>query len=184
MSVWATSDLHLNHDKEFIYKPRGFSTIDEMNEAIIERYNNLVLDDDTVYILGDVMLGSNLESGIELIKKLNGNKIIIAGNHDSPRRKAAYKDLGIFVYDALYVKYNGYTFYLSHYPSITSNLEKESLKQAVLNLYGHTHQQTNFFYEVPMLYHVGVDSHDCAPVNFETIIDDIYEQIRLCKECL
>lgn len=170
MSVWFTSDLHLNHNKEFIYKARGFSNVNEMNEAIIERYNNLVSDRDVVYILGDVMLGDDIKSNINLLKKLGGSKIIVAGNHDTPKRRAVYKDLGILVCDGSFLKYNGYTLYLSHYPSITTNLKEESLKQGVLNLYGHTHQITNFFYDIPLLYHVGIDSHNCAPVNFETII--------------
>ena len=33
--VWVTSDFHINHNREFIYKPRGFNNIGEMNEAII-----------------------------------------------------------------------------------------------------------------------------------------------------
>ena len=53
MTIWFTSDLHFNHDKEFLYKPRGFHNVIEMNESIIEVYNKFISKDDIVYILGD-----------------------------------------------------------------------------------------------------------------------------------
>ena len=43
--IWLTSDLHFLHNKEFLYKPRGFDSVEEMNEAIIERHNVLVEED-------------------------------------------------------------------------------------------------------------------------------------------
>ena len=56
-NIFLTSDLHFGHNKEFIYKVRGFNSIEEMNEAIIERWNSVVNNDDDVYVLGDLMLG-------------------------------------------------------------------------------------------------------------------------------
>ena len=49
----------------------------------------------------------------------------------------------------------------------------------IINLYGHTHQQTNFFNDNPFMYHVGVDSHDCYPVSIDEIIYDIKEKKEL-----
>ena len=49
MDIWFTSDLHLSHNKEFLYKPRGFSSVEEMNETIIENWNSLVSWDDEVW---------------------------------------------------------------------------------------------------------------------------------------
>ena len=37
--IWITSDLHLQHDKPFIYEARGFSSIQEHDEAIIKNWN-------------------------------------------------------------------------------------------------------------------------------------------------
>ena len=56
--IYLTSDLHLGHDREFIWKARGFNSIQQMNETIVETWNRTVDDDDDIYILGDVMLGS------------------------------------------------------------------------------------------------------------------------------
>ena len=61
-----------------------------------------------------------------------------------------------------------------HFPTMTHNIEKESLKQTVINLFGHTHQQTNFYNNIPQIYHVGIDSHN----NYPVLLDDIIEEIK------
>jgi calcineurin-like phosphoesterase family protein len=82
------------------------------------------------------------------------------------------------------IHYKGYHFYLSHYPTFTSNLEKESLKQCTINLFGHTHQQDNFYQGIPYLYHVGMDSHDCYPVLLDNAIEDMKQEVKKCFEQL
>ena len=47
-NIWFTSDLHFNHDKEFVWKVRGFENVEQMNEAIISRFNSRVQPEDTV----------------------------------------------------------------------------------------------------------------------------------------
>lgn len=182
--IWLTSDLHFNHDKEFIWKARGFNSVQEMNSAIVERYREVVKPEDTIYILGDLMMGQKIDENLDLIKSLPGQIVIIRGNHDTDNRVSLYKSFGVPVYDALSLKYNGYHFYLSHYPTLTGNLEKESLKQCTLNLFGHTHQQGNFFYDLPYMYHVGVDSHNCYPVSIDTVIEDMKQKVQECKDML
>lgn len=86
MDIWFTSDLHLNHDKAFLYEPRGFTNIKEMNEAIIENWNSVVKPGDIVYNLGDSLMGDKAE-GIELYKKLNGTSFMIWGNHCTDNKK-------------------------------------------------------------------------------------------------
>ena len=182
--IWVTSDWHFNHDKEFIWKARGFKSVEEMNEAIVQRHNDVVKPEDTVYVLGDLMLGQNPAAGLDLIASMNGTKVIVGGNHDTNKRRELYKERGWEVHDALTFKWNGYHFYLSHYPTLTGNLEKESLKQCTLNLFGHTHQTKNFFYDMPFMYHVGVDSHFCYPVPIDKIVEDMNYKVQECKELL
>lgn len=180
--IWFTSDLHFNHDREFIYKPRGFNSVYEMNEAIISNWNRVVNSEDNVFLLGDVMLGNN-EIGIKMLKQLKGNIHIIRGNHDTDTRLEYYYDSWnvIAIEAAKYVKINGQNFFLCHYPTITSNLEKTGhLREHLINLYGHTHQKTNFYNDMPFCYHVGVDSHDCTPVSLEQILSDIRAERDKC----
>lgn len=175
-NTFFTSDLHLFHDKNFVYEARGFSSIDEMNEAIVERYNSVVRDDDFVFILGDIAL-NNYDKGLEYIGRLRGHKWLIIGNHDmSKSRIAKCKESGHFfnVVTADVLIDGKRTFYLSHYPTITSNGEE---KYFPINLYGHTHQKDNFYNNNPKMYHVGVDSHNCYPVSLEEIKTDIRNKI-------
>ena len=67
---------------------------------------------------------------------------------------------------------------------LTGNLEKESLKQMSLNLYGHTHQTTNFYMDMPYMYHVGVDSHNCYPVLIDNIIQEMNDKVKECIDYL
>lgn len=181
--MWFTSDLHFGHDKEFAYGPRGFQSVEENDKTIIERINEFVQLDDDLYILGDIMLNDN-ESGINNLNKLNGKIHIILGNHDTNSRISLYSQLEqvVEVTYATMIKYKKGYFYLSHYPTFTANYEEEGpWHKNIINLYGHTHQQTNFFNDNPFMYHVGVDSHDCYPVSIDEIIYDIKEKKELTK---
>ena len=68
--IYVTSDLHFGHDREFIWKARGYNSVDEMNEDYVHKWNITVDNDDDVYVLGDLMLGD--KSNIEFIKRLKG----------------------------------------------------------------------------------------------------------------
>lgn len=186
--IWLTSDWHFNHDREFIWGARGFYNIQEMNEAIVARHNSKVRPGDTVYVLGDCALGGGelhiLEANKKLIESLNGNIHIVRGNHDTDRRVVMYESCKNVVGPILYadmLHYKGYHFYLSHFPTLTGNLEKESLKQCTCNLFGHTHQTTNFYMDMPFMYHVGCDSQNCHPILLDDIIEEMKEKV---KECL
>ena len=182
--IFVTSDLHFGHDREFVWKVRGFNSINEMNEAYAERWNATVTEDDDVYVLGDLMLGD--KSNIEFIKRLNGKIHIIFGNHDTSSRQKMYLELANVVEAAWAIKidYRKYHFMMTHFPCLTGNLEKESLKQMTLNLFGHTHQTTNFYNDMPYMYHVGVDSHDGYPVLLDDIIEAMHAKVKECIEFL
>jgi calcineurin-like phosphoesterase family protein len=188
MAIFVTSDLHFNHNREFVWKVRGFNAIDEMNETIVKNWNATVGKDDHVYVLGDLCLGggdlSVLAANKMLIESLNGKLHIIRGNHDTESRVRMYETCANVVDDVKWADmlcYKGYHFYLSHFPTLTGNLEKETLKQCTCNLFGHTHQTTNFYLDMPYLYHVGVDSHNCYPVSLDNIIQEMKAKV---KECL
>lgn len=169
VNIWLTSDLHFNHDKDFIWAARGFSSVQEMNEEQIKRYNSLVTDEDTVYIAGDSMMGSDINAGLELLRRLKGKKYLVIGNHDTDARIKAYKEYGIFedVQFAYRLKVKSRTYLITHYPTITAN--GEDIR--TVNLYGHTHQTTTHFEDREYMYHIGVDSNNCYPVNLNDIVE-------------
>ena len=179
-NIYVTSDLHFGHDREFVWKVRGYNSIEEMNEDYVHKWNTTVSDEDDVYVLGDLMLGD--KSNIEYIKRLKGIIHIVLGNHDTRTREEMYRELPnvVEVMWAIKLDYRKYHFFMTHFPAMTGNLEKESLRQMTLNLYGHTHQNTNFYEDRPYMYHVGVDSHDGYPVLLDTIIAQMKEKVQEC----
>lgn len=177
----------VSHDREFIWGDRGYSSVEKMNEILIKNINRFVAEDDELYILGDVMLGDN-SIGLHYLRQINCKNIhIILGNHDTATREALYRAEPnvVEVTLAKKIKLNGYHFYLSHYPTLTANLDDNGeLKKIVINLYGHTHQKTNFYEGCPYMYHVGVDSHSNCPVSIDDILNDIKREISCCTSYL
>lgn len=172
--IYFSSDLHLNHNKPFIYEPRGFKNIYEMNNTIIKNFNSIITWEDDLYLLGDNFLGE-LESGISLFNQLPGKIHLIWGNHDTDNRKEivskCYNVVETVGYAGI-IKYNKYHFYISHFPTCTTNFDdyKKPLKQRTLCLSGHTHSKELF--EPYGSYNVAVDAHNCFPVSIDEIIND------------
>ena len=173
--IYITSDIHFCHDRDYVYKFRGFHSIEEHDKAIIENWNSIIQPDDDVYILGDIVL-MNTWQGIEYLKKLNGKIHIIRGNHDTDNRAQEYIVLPnvIEVVYTTMIKYKKCIFYLSHYPTITTNdIDTSPYLKKIINLYGHTHQKTKFYNDNPYMYCVCLDAHDNYPVSIEHILEDI-----------
>lgn len=81
--IYFTSDHHFGHENIIRLCGRPFDSVKEMNDAMVERWNNVVADEDTVYVVGDFALGKISET-LQYVGKLNGKKILIVGNHDGP----------------------------------------------------------------------------------------------------
>jgi calcineurin-like phosphoesterase family protein len=78
--VWHTSDWHFRH--AMVAARRGFADRDEHDQAIIAAHNALVAPGDIVWCHGDAGLGRE-EEILELAAQINGEKHLIAGNHDA-----------------------------------------------------------------------------------------------------
>lgn len=191
-NIFFTSDTHFGHDREFIYKPRGFNTIWEHDKEIIKRWNSIIQPEDEIFHLGDVMLGNN-DYGLSCLKQLKGNIHIVRGNHCTDVRMELYNNCYniVEITEGQFFKYNGYHFYLNHYPSITSNYDDDKpLKKKMVSLCGHRHDHNKFCdMNKGLIYHVEMDAHNCYPVLIDNIIQDIqyfisldkYDQEKLCK---
>lgn len=180
--IYFISDLHFNHDKEFLYGYRGFDSIEEHNKEIVKRFNSKVSDDDTVYILGDVAMG-DMDSSIELLKQLKGHKHLIRGNHCTNAKVARFIEENIFesIQYATQIKYGKFIFYLSHYEAGLGPYEGEMGK--IWCLHGHTHSK-NIFNDFAKNYNVAPEAHDCYPVEIEEIIADIRKYWELNQKYL
>lgn len=183
--IYFTSDLHFNHDREFIYGPRGFKSVDEMNETEITNWNNTVTNEDDIYVLGDFFLGTNHEFIINTLNQLKGRIHLIIGNHDSDAKLNLYKQCSniVEIAYATVIKYKNRLYYLSHYPTLTANLDNDP-NRAIFNLFGHTHSKDKFYEDRPYMYNVACDAHNSTPVSIETINNDIYNKINECLSYL
>lgn len=179
--IYFTSDLHFGHNQDFVYDRRGFKSMQEHDEALIANWNDVVKPEDTVYILGDIMLGDN-RYGLSCLRRLAGNKNFIGGNHDTNNR------IDLISFDtslnmewigyAMPFKYGKLRFYLSHYPTLTSNYDEGlPLRRRVINLCGHAHTNDRFAdWDKGLIYHVEPEAHNNKPVSIEEIINDLREK--------
>ena len=178
-NIWFTSDTHFYHEQDFLYKPRGFESFEEMNEAIVQRWNNVVKSDDVVYHLGDVLMS---HYDVEIIKRLNGTIFLIRGNHDTDNKLRAIAETGklvnsSFIPTSELIKFGKLSLFICHYPVLTANHDDKHFSQHVISIHGHTHQKGNWlFADNPFVYHVGMDSHNCMPVHIDEVITDIRER--------
>lgn len=176
--IFITSDTHFCHSKSFLWEPRGFACVEDMNEAIVERWNSVVRPDGIVYHLGDMCLSDNAIA-IEYIKRLNGTIKWLRGNHDTENRVNEVQNACPNVHLigdmdtswATILKSGKWTFYLSHYPTLVGNYNEDYRK--FYNLCGHSHYQDRFTDIANKIYHCEMDAHDCYPVNIEEIKQDI-----------
>ncbi len=169
---YFTSDLHIGHDKEFLWKPRGYSSVEEHDTAVLLHWNEIIQPEDTVYILGDLCMSGNEKEWDRVFKYLKGHIKFIHGNHDTDNKIDLYinkynmEDLGIaYVY-----RYNKHKkFYLSHYPTLVNNHDDKFF----YNLSGHLHSCFKWDNWAGGVYNVSLDAHNMYPVSIEQIIKDI-----------
>lgn len=88
--IFYISDTHFGHAHIIRYDNRPFMNATEMEEAIIERWNEVVSDKDTVYILGDFSWYKE-EQTLGILNRLSGKKVLVKGNHDRISPKVAKK---------------------------------------------------------------------------------------------
>ena len=130
MKTYIISDTHFNHYNIIKYCDRPFKTVEEMNQTIINNWNEIVKPDDIVWHLGDIGLGSK-DKVAPLVKRLNGRKRLIKGNHDN-LADSTYREMG-FEYVSKYPIVLG-NYILSHHPLVPA--------PPYINLYGHVHDKT------------------------------------------
>jgi calcineurin-like phosphoesterase family protein len=84
-NLFLTADTHFSHAGmcQFLNadgsKVRPWDDVEEMDEALVERWNETVRPKDKVYHLGDVAIQ---RKGLRLLDRLNGDLVLIKGNHD------------------------------------------------------------------------------------------------------
>lgn len=124
------ADTHFNHENIIKYCNRPFKNSKEMNDYIISKWNSVVKKNDIVYHLGDVGFGTTEELK-EIVRRLNGTKILIRGNHDFRRGANGWKEVGFAeVYRKRLILEN---LVLTHEPI--------EIEENYINVFGHIHDK-------------------------------------------
>lgn len=167
--VWLMSDLHLGHDRDFVWEKRGFSNVQEHNEILIENIKTCVGENDEFFILGDLTLG-DLDAAAAYLRQIPGHVHVILGNHDTERRIEFYQSLGWDVQFATRIRWRKYHFYLSHYPTDCANDGEDKISLATLNIYGHTHQSDAWIPARPFSYCVCPEANYNMPIEIMDVV--------------
>lgn len=160
MTIFFTSDTHYWHRNIIRYSNRPFNDIEEMNNELIQRWNSVVGDNDTVYHLGDVGFKRDMD---DILDQLKGkNKFWIPGNHDKDWKRKGLK--GFTRLEQCHEMYvaNKVMVVLCHYGMRVWN----RCHHGAFHLYGHSHGS------LPgnsQSCDVGVDCWDYTPVTFDQI---------------
>lgn len=129
---FVTSDHHFNHINILNLQHRPYTSVYEMDEDMILRWNSVVNNNDIVYHLGDFAFGhTHVIEGI--FKRLNGIKYLLKGNHD--RSKNQMRKLGFNIIETPFIKYNEKIVLLVHNPGRIQYI-KQHYDEV---FYGHMH---------------------------------------------
>jgi calcineurin-like phosphoesterase family protein len=168
MTDFFTSDWHFFHRNIIRYCNRPFKDEREMREEIIKRHNEVVKPEDTIYILGDVgMLGRDRLSKLRpILKKMNGTKHLILGNHDEGK-PFTYERMGFTTVHTALIYDTERNIILRHDPAACV-VSPESLW-----LVGHVHNLFKVITDPIVCYNVGVDVNNFYPVTLDHIMSEI-----------
>ena len=172
-AVFLVSDTHFGHAgvcrflRDDGTKLRPWDNPDEMDEEMIKRWNETVRPNDKVYHLGDVVIN---RKALKTLDRLNGDKVLIKGNHDIFRLEEYTK---YFRDIRGYHVMNGMI--LSHIP-----VHEASLGRFGTNIHGHLHANRVLRSDVKGVdfidnryYCVCVEQTDFTPILFEDVIKHI-----------
>ena len=162
--TWFTADFHLGHANIIRFCSRPFTTVGEMDQAILERLNASVKANDILYLLGDFCMGGHARV-VAYRRRIRCQKIFaVPGNHDKQARKLK-EDL-LWLDNLAEVSIHGQRIVLCHYALHVWNRSNHGS----WHLYGHSHGR---LLETPnsLSMDVGVDTHDFRPWHYDEIAD-------------
>ena len=152
---YLISDLHLDHDNIIDYCDRPFSSVEEMNDMLVEHWNAVVDPDDEVLYGGDLTIRTSAAALLDWLNELNGEIVFLLGNHDGTVLEEL--DRVQFVEEFRF-EHRGVPFYAIHDPADDPSNWKGWL------LHGHHHN--NWPDRFPFV------DHDSRRVNFSVELLD------------
>lgn len=167
-NIFFTSDHHFGHENIIKFCNRPFVDAKEMNEILIQRWNEKIKKNDIVYHLGDFGL-TNKENLATIIDQLHGKIHLIVGNHEGAAIQNRKKFVWVKEYHELKVKD----------PDCDNGVQRIILFHYAMrvwrgdyrgnwHLYGHSHGNLPDL-EDRLCFDVGVDCHDFYPLSYDEV---------------
>ena len=158
MTVFFTSDTHFGDHRVLNLYPRPFTSVAEMDQALIAQWNMIVSPTDEIWHLGD--FARTAAGAAQILSTLNGRKHLVTGNNDL----APCIDQGwASVQPYAELELGGAFLILCHYPFRSWNRQH----RGGLNLHGHSHGRLK---PLPRQIDVGVDVHDYRPIDLARVL--------------
>ena len=173
---WVVSDLHFWHKNVIRYSDRPFTSVEEMNEALIQNWNDRVSEEDFVFNLGDFAF-CNEDKIIEILSRLNGTQLFVYGNHDRLMKGEKIQNFAKITRkikmfcDVIECNYKGTPLFLSHYSHRVWNRSH----YGAIHLYGHSHGSLP---GIGRSMDVGVDSKELDVAYAPMLLDDVVSFLK------
>ncbi len=171
--IWFTSDTHFGHSNVIRYSNRPWVMVNDMDNGLIERWNQCIKPGDTVYHIGDFCLTKRVDLIDHWLGQLNGEIRLIRGNHDQwVKRYDRLVNKGKIKWIKDYAERNftvddvKYKFVLCHFPMLFWH----NSHHGSIMLHGHCHGSAQPHNEGVRRMDVGVDCNNWYPVLLENII--------------
>lgn len=163
--AYVIADLHLGQGEGILRARPQFNTVTEHDQFVIDRINEVVNPNDTLYLLGDIVIG---ERGWVYINQLEcRNLVLVPGNHcgeRTPIRDVFFKSITGAHARRLPGSRIGAVF--THIP-----IHPACLERWTINVHGHLHEET---IDDPRYLCVSCEAVDYRPISMVDI-RDIYK---------
>ena len=171
METFFISDCHFGHKNIIKYCDRPYSSVNEMDEDMIQKWNKKVHKNDNVYIIGDLFY-FQIDNITSILNRLKGKKILIRGNHDDFFLKKININkyfVDVLYYQEIRLRRNELT--LCHYPLYSW---KNSRRSNSYLIFGHVHNNRDMYWfdyycQNDKALNAGVDINNFEPVSFEEL---------------
>ena len=161
--VWFTSDTHFGARRTLDLSRRPYSSVEEMDNILVNNMNQFIKPGDLVYHLGDF-------GNYETIKRLNGNWHLIFGNYEQKDLQDKFGgDIDKFKTYLLGLGFSNISTNCNWYGDILMIHEPEKIQDKsgkTVHLFGHIHEKVKI---KPYGLNVGVDCNHFVPIDRDTV---------------
>lgn len=165
MNIFFTGCTHFDHANIIRLANRPFTDVEEMNQTIVDRWNSVVGQRDITYHLGDFGYINKRQRADELLGRLNGNKILIVGNHDEKPVLGSKGWMQVLPYHEL--KTDGHKLVMFHYPIEEWNGQFKGS----IHVHAHTHHgDKSGRFPIENRVNVTVEAWNYTPAPIERVI--------------